>query len=78
MAGNELCSKFVAVCGFVVKRKVKVMSSMARSSTKDNPTTTVCGINYQLLIMLLKWQNGQLLVPLDHSHAFMDNGVRDC
>ena len=34
-------------------------------------TTNVCGVNYQLLaVMLLKYQNEQLLVAVDRSHLW--------
>ena len=42
-----------------------------QEASRGESATTVCGVNYQLLaVMLLKYPNEQLLVPVDHSTSY--------
>ena len=47
---------------------ISIDKGNGQESPKGESTITLCGVNYQLLeVMLLKQPNGQILVAVDHN-----------
>ena len=43
----------------------------AQETPSGEPTTTECGVNYQLLAVITEITNGELLVAVDHNQLWI-------